>query len=411
MEEITQMVCWDCGALNPIGSEYCRLCGAPLSGGEQRADKEESEMEETMQMVCWDCGALNPVGSEYCRLCGAPLSGGEQRADKEGSETESEAQGISCWACGARNPVGSRLCQTCGSSLLLEEWQYPLPVGTKLKGGAYTVGKVLGQGGFGFTYKGSDTRLHRVVAIKEFFLMGCIRQGTLVIADPFITPADFEAMKQHFLQEARTSELFKLNHPGIQRVYDAFEENNTAYIVMEFLEGKPLSRLLEERGGVMEEAEAVGYILQAAEALEAVHQAGYLHRDIKPDNIFVCKDGRVVLVSFGIAEKYVAGEEVEMEPILTPGYAPLEQYTRRARFGPPLDIYALGATLYHLLTGQVPPPAPDRLIGMDLLPPHQLNPKVSRSVSEAVMKAMAIRVEERPQTMRAFIEALRGEMG
>jgi len=368
-------------------------------------------MEETMQMVCWDCGTLNPVGSKYCRLCGAPLSGGEQRADKEGSETESEAQGIFCRACGARNPVGSQLCQTCGSSLLLEEWQYPLPVGTKLKGGAYTVGKVLGQGSFGITYMGTDI-LSRPIVIKELFPEDCIRQGTFVsIATPSITPAEFEAMKQHFLQEARTSELFKLNHPGIQRVYDAFEENNTAYIVMEFLEGKPLSRLLEERGGVMEEAEAVGYILQAAEALEAVHQAGYLHRDINPDNIFVCKDGRVVLVSFGIAEKYVAGEEMEMKPILMPAYAPLEQYARRARFGPPLDIYALGATLYHLLTGQVPPSAPDRAHGIDLLPPHQLNPKVSRSVSEAVMKAMAMKVDERPQTVRAFIEALRGETG
>jgi len=367
-------------------------------------------MEEITQMVCWDCGTLNPVGSEYCRLCGAPLSGGEQRADKEGSETESEAQGIFCRACGARNPVGSRLCQTCGSSLLLEERQYTLPVRTKLKGGAYTVGKVLEQGGFVITYKGSDTRLHRVVAIKEFFPEGCIRQGTFVsIATLSITPAEFEAMKQRFLQGAEILRL--LNHPGIQRVYDAFEENNTAYIVMEFLEGKPLSRLLEERGGVMEEAEAVGYILQAAEALEAVHQAGYLHRDINPDNIFVCKDGRIVLVSFGIAEKYVAGEEMERRPILTPGYAPLEQYARRARFGPPLDIYALGATLYHLLTGQVPPHAPERAHGIDLLPPHQLNPKVSRSVSEAVMQAMAIVVYERPQTVRAFIEILRGETG
>jgi len=367
-------------------------------------------MEEITQMVCADCGALNPVGSRYCRLCGAPLSGGEQRADKEESETESEAQGISCWACGARNPVGARLCQTCGSLLLLEECLY-LPVGTVLRGGDYTVGKVLGQGGFSITYEGSDTRLHRVVIIREFFLRGCcFRQGKLVsIATPSITTAEFEAMKQRFLHEAKI--LLLVNHPGIPRVYDTFEENNTVYIVMEFLEGKPLSRLLEERGGVMEEAEAVGYILQAAEALEAVHQAGYLHRGVKPDTIFVCKDGRVVLVDFTVAEKYVAGEEVEMEPILTPGYSPLEQYATRARFGPPLDIYALGATLYHLLTGQVPPPAPDRATGTDLAPPHQLNPKVSRSVSEAVMKAMAMKVDERLQTVRAFIEALRGETG
>jgi len=382
-------------------------------------------MEETMQMVCWQCGALNPVGSRYCRLCGAPLSGGEQRADKEGSETESEAQGIFCRACGARNPVGSRLCQTCGSSLLLEEWQYlsVLPVGTILGGrGIYTVGKVLGQGSFGITYMGTDI-LSRPIVIKELFPEGCIRDGKTV---QFIS--GFYFMKQQFLEEARL--LASLNHPGIVRIYDFFKENNTAYMVMEFVEGKNLLDLLVERGGVMEEREAIDYITQVAEALEAIHKAGYLHRNIKPQNIMVTNDGRSVLMdSSGCCAPYTrcltcgaeimeemdacpdCGTEVGMEPILTPGYAPLEQYTRRARFGPPLDIYALGATLYHLLTGQVPPPAPDRATGMDLAPPHQLNPKVSRSVSEAVMKAMAIRVEERPQTVRAFIEILRGETG
>jgi serine/threonine protein kinase len=300
---------------------------------------------------------------------------------------------------------------------------------------------VLGQGGFGITYKGSDTRFQRVVIIREFFppYPRCMRQGNLVsIATPSITPAEFEELKECFLHEAKI--LLLVNHPGIPRVYDTFEENNTVYIVMEFLEGEPLSRLLEERGGVMEEAEAVGYILQAAEALEAVHQAGYLHRDIKPDNIFICFDGRVVLLDFALARPYkgttrwclYCGVKVsENERVcsrcrllirdgciwLDPNwYEPLEKFAWGMHVGPPFDIYALGATLYHLLTGQVPRAAPDRLIrvqliGTDLAPPHQLNPKVSRSVSEAVMKAMAIRVEERPQTVRAFIEALRGETG
>ena len=339
---------------------------------------------------------------------------------------------MQCPICGEQNLQGASQCRRCGAFLL----SLYLPVGTKLRGGAYTVGKVLGQGGFGITYKGSDTRFQRVVIIREFFppYPRCMRQGNLVsIATPSITPAEFEELKECFLHEAKI--LLLVNHPGIPRVYDTFEENNTVYIVMEFLEGKPLSHLLEERGGVMEEAEAVGYILQAAEALEAVHQAGYLHRDIKPDNIFICFDGRVVLLDFALARPYkgttrwclYCGVKVsENERVcsrcrllirdgciwLDPNwYEPLEKFAWGMHVGPPFDIYALGATLYHLLTGQVPPPAPDRLIGMDLLPPHQLNPKVSRSVSEAVMKAMAIRVEERPQTVRAFIEILRGETG
>jgi len=139
--------------------------------------------------------------------------------------------------------------------------------------------------------------------------------------------------------------LTSLNHPGIVKVYDYFEENNTAYMVMEFLRGRSLAKLVGKRGGALEEEEAVGYILKVCDALKVVHKAGYLHRDIKPQNIIVCEDGRVVLIDFGAARAYMAGKTGRMTVILMPGYAPLEQYVEQAKRGAYTDIYALGATL------------------------------------------------------------------
>jgi WD40 repeat protein len=211
-------------------------------------------------------------------------------------------------------------------------------------------------------------------------------------------------MKQKFLDEARL--LASLNHPGIVKVYDFFEENNTAYMVMEYLRGKSLAKLVEERGGALSEQEAVGYILKVCEALDVVHKAGYLHRDIKPENIIVCGDGRVVLVDFGAARSFMAGKTGRMTVILTPGFAPLEQYAEQAKRGAYTDIYALGATLYYLLTGQVPVSAADRFSGVELRGVREINGRVSRQVEEAVMKAMAMRVEERPQSVEEFVQLL-----
>jgi serine/threonine protein kinase len=313
-----------------------------------------------------------------------------------------------CPICQHPNPAGATVCQSCGSPLgasaSVATPSLALPKGTTLLNGRFVIERDLGQGGFGITYKATDTLLSRPVAIKEFFLDGeCVRQGKNVVP---MKPQDYQDLRRKFIEEARV--LAKIKHPNKVEVYDVFEENNTAYMVMEFIEGKNLQDLLIERGGVMDEKEAIDYITQVAGALEAVHQAGYLHRDIKPANIIVTRDGRAVLVDFGAARQFIAQRTKTMDAVLTPGYAPLEQYSSRARFGPPLDIYALGATLYHLLTGQVPPSAPDRAQGVHLKPPHQLNPKVSRQVSEAIMKAMEIKVEQRPQSVREFINLLTG---
>jgi len=316
-----------------------------------------------------------------------------------------------CGVCNCQNADNATVCRSCGSPLTAGGVGAPfaagLQAGTKLDGGKFTVGKVLGQGGFGITYLGGDTSLGRSVAIKEFFPQGCTRQGTTVCPSGTITVTDYHVARQKFLEEARV--LAQFHHRGIVAVYSIFEENNTAYMVMEFVKGKTLFSLVEARGPLPEK-EVVNYITQAADALNAVHEAKLLHRDIKPENLMVTQDGRVVLVDFGTARAFASGKTRHMTAMLTPGYAPLEQYGQQARFGVFTDLYALGATCYHLLTGQMPVQATDRAAGVELQPPHRLNHKVSQTVSDAVMWAMEMRADRRPQSAQEFIKALRGEL-
>jgi serine/threonine protein kinase len=278
-----------------------------------------------------------------------------------------------------------------------------LPAGAHLLGGAYSVGKVLGQGGFGITYLGSDTRLRRAVAIKELFPFGCARRGAAVLSAGDWTPAQFAEARARFLEEGEI--LARFHHPGIVNVFAAFEENGTAYLVMEFLKGKTLQKMVDERGK-LPEREAVAYALKVGEALEQIHRAGLLHRDIKPDNVIVTEDGRAVLVDFGSAREFAAGKTKRMTALLTPGYAPLEQYGQQARFGAYTDVYALAATLYHLLTGQPPVASTDRIQGVDLPPVQTLNKEVSASTARAVMQGLEMEIAKRPQSAGAFLHAL-----
>jgi serine/threonine protein kinase len=211
--------------------------------------------------------------------------------------------------------------------------------------------------------------------------------------------------KDKFLAEGQW--LAQFQHPSIVKVFSLFEENNTAYMVMEFLRGKTLLKVVEEEGP-LEEKDAVAYIVQIAVALDVIHGLKLLHRDITPENIIITEEGRAVLVDFGTAREFAAGKTRRMTTTLTPGYAPLEQYGQRARFGVFTDIYALGATLYHLLAGEMPIHATDRATGVELRAPHQINPRVSHNVSNAVMWALEMRVEKRPQTMGDFLMAMRG---
>ncbi|MFN3649139.1 MAG: protein kinase domain-containing protein [Armatimonadota bacterium] len=316
---------------------------------------------------------------------------------------------MNCPICQTANPPDAQLCAACAAPLAAggaAPRSHILPPGTRLQNGLFTVGKLLGQGGFGITYQGSATSKGRPVALKEFFPQGSVRHGLRVIPAGGMLESDFESARQRFLEEARLLERFQ--HPSIVDVYATFEENDTAYMAMELLRGKTLGAFLETRP-TMEEAEAVACIRKAGEALAAVHAEGLLHRDLKPDNLMLTDDGRVVLIDFGTAREFAAERTHRMTAMLTPGYAPLEQYSQQGRFGPYTDIYALGATLYHLLTGVMPVSALDRVQGVELPSPAKLNPRVRRPVSDAVMWALEISVKDRPQSVGAFLAALSGQ--
>ena len=279
-----------------------------------------------------------------------------------------------------------------------------LSPGSCLAGGEYRIYDPLGQGGFGITYQGIDTKLKRAVAVKEFFPEGCWREGSTVVSAGKWNRHTYSNAKQKFLLEGRT--LGQFNHTGIVRVFYYFEENNTAYMVMEYLQGQTLAELLPQQQGRLSEANALSYIAKVGQALQILHQAQFLHRDIKPENIMLANDGRVVLIDFGAARDFAPGSTDRYTTMLTPGYAPLEQYGRSLKYGAFTDIYALGATMYHLLTGVVPVSAVERAAGVKLKTVKEIAPEISSHISEAIAKAMAMDVTQRIQSINHFLALL-----
>jgi parallel beta-helix repeat protein len=280
----------------------------------------------------------------------------------------------------------------------------PLPAGTLLANGRYQLQQVLGQGGFAITYLALDTQLKRTVAIKELCPQGCIRDAHNQVAPITLPPDQFAQIRQRFVEEAQL--VAQLNHPGIVRIYDVFQQNNTGYMVMEYLHGETLGAKLKRAGGVLPVDEAVDYILQVCDALEVVHRAGYIHRDIKPDNIIHCEDERLVLIDFGAARHFVANQTATYTVMLTPSYAAPEQYSSAGRLDPRTDIYGLAATLYHLITGVPPLPALDRTSGFDLPAPHLVEPEVGEALSRAIQQGLSMRMDERPASVAEFAQLI-----
>lgn len=268
----------------------------------------------------------------------------------------------------------------------------------------YSIQYCIGQGGFGITYLAYDQKLEQEVCIKELFIFGNSTRGTNQTVQSQnsgdFTFADFVA---RFVNEAK--QLAKFQHPNIVRVLDIFDENCTAYMVMEYIEGENLKHKIEGEG-VMNEKMAMSLITQLLDAVEEVHSKGMLHKDIKPDNVLITPEDRLVLIDFGSAREFVEGKTTSQTSILTPGYAPIEQYSARAKRGPYTDIYALGATLYFLLTGEKPIPVTDRNLE-ELIPPHRLNPSISTQLSSAVLLAMELKPENRFQSIEDMREAIK----
>ncbi len=283
-----------------------------------------------------------------------------------------------------------------------------LPAGTLLQGGKYRIESTIGQGGFGITYKGVQVGLERTVAIKEFFMKEhCDRNGvTSHVSVPSTGSRELvERFKQKFLKEARVIASFENSH--IVRVTDVFEENGTAYYVMDYLAGDSLASLVA-KNGVIDEERALSYIRQVCDALVEVHSRNLLHLDIKPANIMLNNKGEAVLIDFGISKHYdESGNQTSSALIgISEGFAPLEQYEAGAlnSFTPATDIYAVGATLYFMLTGMRPPKASDVMNeGLPALPKG-----VSSVLSNAVERAMGPRRKSRPQGVGEFLRLLDG---
>ncbi|MDG0973355.1 MAG: protein kinase [Crocinitomicaceae bacterium] len=252
----------------------------------------------------------------------------------------------------------------------------------------HTILHQIGQGGFGITYKAYDSVFDRDVCIKELFLSGnSRREKSLSITSQAIGSIDFSYFKNKFLEEAK--KLAKFDHPNIVKVLEYFEANNTAYMVMDFVEGKNLKAYVQEKGKLDEET-ALGIFNQLLQATEVIHAKNYLHRDIKPDNIIITPNNKAVLIDFGTAKFHDDDNgDTSTLILLSHGYAPPEQYSNQNKKDKYTDIYSLGATLYFMLTGEKPLQATDRTINQ-LKPITAINPNVSNQVESAVIKAMEL---------------------
>lgn len=274
--------------------------------------------------------------------------------------------------------------------------------------GRYMIGQVLGFGGFGITYKAWDRKLETVVAIKEYYPSGLVNRipGTkevIVFAGSKIKEYSYGLSR--FLEEARNTAKFR-SHKNIVSVYEYFEANNTAYIVMEYLDGISLSGFLKDNA--LDLDESINIVTCVASALNKLHSCGIIHRDISPDNIFLCLNGSVKLIDFGAA-RFSNREEKQLTIILKPGFAPPEQYEKISAQGPWTDIYALGATLYYMVTGRKPEESTDRKTNDTLVPPDELNPEIPEFISNAILKAMALETHLRFDNVDDFSQAVTGQ--
>jgi len=265
----------------------------------------------------------------------------------------------------------------------------------------------LGAGGFGLTYWGWDTVLDKPVAVKEYLPndLAVRAADNSVAAKSGGDEDNFRWGLNRFLDEART--LAKFKHPNIVSVYRYFEAHGTAYIVMEFIEGETFGAYLK-RVGKPKEAFLHDVITALLDGLAEVHRAGFMHRDIKPGNIIITATGAPVLVDFGAARQEVGGKSRSITRVVTPGYAPIEQYSTRGKQGPWTDIYALGAVAYRAITGKAPPDATERVRGDDMTPATEAaRGNYSAAFLTAVDWALAVDEDQRPQDVEAWREALR----
>ncbi|THB71698.1 MAG: TIR domain-containing protein [Desulfovibrio sp.] len=304
-----------------------------------------------------------------------------------------------------QNKAESSICPLCGFDESAPVSPLALPFRTLLHN-TFLTGRLLGKpGGFGLTYLAWDTVLDVHVAVKEYLpreTAGRGRDAVSVVSHSSEDAETFAMGLGKFLEEARA--LARFDHPNVVRVRSFFEANGTAYMVMNYYRGETLDEVVV-RTGKLEEKQAIDTILPVLSGMEEVHRQGFLHRDVKPRNIYLTRDGVPILLDFGGARQAVGESSHSMSLLFTPGYSPYEQHQSGGDVGPWSDVYAIGATLYFLLTGQDPVGAVDRGMSDSLQSPRD-KANTSEVVSQAVMTAMAVRIEDRYQDVASLRAAL-----
>ncbi|MDH5649656.1 MAG: serine/threonine protein kinase, partial [Gammaproteobacteria bacterium] len=282
----------------------------------------------------------------------------------------------------------------------------------------YQIKSILGHGGFGITYLAKDTSLGAAVAIKEYLPHQlATRNGSNSQIVPKLETKgalkDFQWGLKRFLQEARA--LAKFKHPNIVRVLRYLEANGTAYMVMEYEKGKSLNQYLKEAGGKLTEKKLMNIFLPLLTGLQEVHQAGLLHLDIKPGNIYMREDGTPMLIDFGSARQAVSQHSAEKKVVLTPGYAPIEQYPDKGEPGPWTDIYAIGASMYRCIRGSRPANSVERYHMIVKTQTDPVTPAVvvgkgnyREQLLECVDWALKAHAKDRPQTAKSLQDAMLG---
>lgn len=280
-----------------------------------------------------------------------------------------------------------------------------LPPGTRLKE-RYQLGKVLGVGGFGITYLAFDLTTGNSCAVKEYFPRAwAVRDSVTNCLMP--TGEGQQEVYRHgrdvFLNEAKILQGLYTN-PHVVNVWDFFYGNETAYMVMEYIQGETIHNYMKNRKHTASIRMANQMLREIGQALEQIHQNMLLHRDISPDNIMITSNGQFKLIDFGATRTYALSNPLSMSIFVKPGFAPIEQYSRTGHQGPWTDIYALCATYYYMVTGEKPPSAPDRQNGVRLTPLAYKTSNVSATLSRAIERGMRKNYQERPQTVSQFLE-------
>ena len=313
-----------------------------------------------------------------------------------------------CYNCFRERETLEGPCPYCGFDLAENEKKFPvaLRAGTVLNN-RYIVGRVLGQGGFGITYLALDTQLNAKVAIKEF-MPGEIATrvgGTTVSVLAETRSEEFTYGAERFQEEARTLAKF-IGNPNIAGVSSYFDENDTSYFVMDYIEGISFKTYIANHGGKISVEETLNVMIPVLRALTAVHAEGFIHRDVTPDNIYITKDGIVKLLDFGSARYSIGDKSKSLDVILKVGYAPKEQYIRRSRQGPFTDVYSCAACFYAAITGFLPPESLERLDSDTLVPISQCGIDIPEYLDKAILKGLAVQPEDRFQSAAEFLDAI-----